>query len=270
MIMKRLLALLLAGILAASALSACSYLPKKGKSTSPTDAPLPTYVPSSKSSKSEKAKDDEKQDPDVASSNARNEEVKNDSSTAVISDYIKDAKESVIILPGGGEKRCAIPEILLSSSDAKAANSEIIKTYGTYFDDPEKYNYVSELYYEAYLYDKFLSVYVKEKVDGGNTTGLCYCFDITDGSELSAEKLCSMTNHDYNTAISTLKTNLTSYYDGKYSNLKDNDEMRSKTLEDSNIKASKMFFNDSHELTAMVQIYAAVGGGHWVEIIPAE
>ena len=120
------------------------------------------------------------------------------------------------------------------------------------------------------MYDKFLSVYVKDYVDGGNTSGLCYCFDITDGSELSAEKLCSMTEHDYNTVIGTLKTNLTSYYDDKYSKLPGNDEERSKTLADSNIKASKMFLDDSHELTAMVQIYAAVGGGRWVETIPAE
>lgn len=268
--MKRLIALLLAGVLAASALSACSFLPKKAKPTSPTDAPLPTYAPSSKPSKSDKAKDDEKHDPDVASSAARDEEMKNDPATAVISDYIKDAKESVIILPGGGEKRCAIPEILLDSSDAKAANAEIMEKYGDYFNDPEGHNYVIELNYEAHLYDRFLSVYIKEKVDGGNSLGLCYCFDITDGSELSAEKLCSMTNHDYNTAISTLKTNLTSYYDDKYSKLPGNDEERSKTLADSNIKGSKMFLNDSHELTAMVQIYAAVGGGRWVETIPAE
>lgn len=264
--MKRLIALLLAGVLAASALSACSFLPKKAKPTSPTEA---SSTADTSPTKSEKGGDEEV-DPDVASSAARKEEMKNKSSSAALSDYIKDAKESVIILPGGGEKRCAIPEILLDSSDAKSANAEITEKYGAYFDDPEGHNYVIELNYEAYLYDKFLSVYVKDYVDGGNTSGLCYCFDITDGSELSAEKLCSMTEHDYNTVIDTLKTNLTSYYDEKYSKLPGNDEERSKTLADSNIRGSKMFLNDSHELTAMVQIYAAVGGGRWVETIPAE
>ena len=265
--MKRLLTLLLAGVLAASALSACSVLPKK--KTYPTDAPLPTYVPSSKKAQSEKEKDEEQQDPDVASSTA-SDEVKDDPSDAVISDYVKNAKESVIVLPGGGEKRCAIPEILFDTDDAKAANSEIMEKHGDYFDDPESHDYVSELNYEAYLYDKYLSVYIKSKVDGGNTSGLSYCFDITTGNELNSEKLCSMTGHDYNTAISALKTNLTSYYDDKYSKLPKNSDYRDKTLADSNIKASKMFLNESHQLTATVSIYAAVGGGNWVETISAE
>lgn len=262
--MKRLTALLLAGMLAMTALSACSS-PKKEDKASATDAPSATYASSAKNEKS-----GEEVDTDVASSNASDEERKNDPASAALSDYIKNAKESVIILPGGSEKRCAIPEILIDSSDAKAANREIVEKYGDYFDDPEGHNYVTELNYEAYLYDKFLSVYVKNKVDGGNSYGLCYCFDITNGNELSAEKLCSMTDHDYNTAISVLKTHLTSYYDDKYSQLPSNDEMRSQTLADSNIKASKLFLNDAHELTAMVQIYAAVGGGNWVETIPAE
>ena len=263
--MKRLTALLLAGMLAASALSACTSSPKKEEKTSATDVPSSAYASSSKSDKS-----GEEVDTDVASSNASDEEMKSDPAAAALSDYIKNAKESVIILPGGGEKRCAIPEILMDSSDAKAANNEIMEKYGDYFNDPEGHEYVIELNYEAYLYDKFLSVYVKSKVDGGNTSGLCYCFDITDGSELSTEKLCSMTDRDYNTAIGALKTNLTSYYDDKFGKLPGNDEMRSQTLADSNIKASKLFLNDAHELTAMVQIYAAVGGGNWVETISAE
>ena len=266
--MKRLLTLLLAGILAAVALSACTSLP--GKKTEPTDASLPTYVPSSKTAQSDDAKDDnEKQDPDVASSTA-SDEVKDDPSDVVISDYVKNAKESVIVLPGGGEKRCAIPEFLFDTDDAKAANSEIMEKHGDYFEDPEAHNYVSELNYEAYLYDKYLSVSIKSRLDGGNTTGQSYCFDVTTGNELSSEKLCSMIGRDYNTAISTLKTNLTSYYDDKYSKLQGNDEMRNKTLADNNIKASKMFLNESHQLTATVSIFAAVGGGNWVETISAE
>lgn len=265
--MKRLLTLLLAGVLAAGALSACTSVPKK--KTEPTDPTFPVYVPSSKTVQSQAEQDKDKQDTDVASSAAR-DEVKDTPSDASISDYVKNAKESVIILPGGGEKRCAIPEFLFDSNDAKAANSEILEKHGAYFDDPESHNYVSELNYEAYLYEKYLSVYIKSRVDGGNTTGLSYCFDITTGKELSSEKLCSMTGRDYNTAISKLKANLTSYYDEKFSKLPNNNEYRDKTLADSNLKASKMFLNESHQLTATVSVYAAVGGGNWFETISAE
>lgn len=264
--MKRLLTILLAGVLAVGVLSACGTAPKKEDKTAPTDAPLSTSASSSKSAKSDNVKDD----PEAVSSNASDEERKGEASTGTTSDYVKNARETVIVQTGGTEKRCRIPEILLDSSDAKAANSEIIEKYGEIFDAPDTHHYILALDYEAYLYDKFLSVYINCRVDGGNSDGLCYCFDITTGNALGSEQLCSMLGRDYNTATDKLKTNLISYYDEKFSMLQGNDEMRSQTLADSNVKASKMFLNESHQLTAMVNIFAAVGGGRWVETISAE
>ena len=70
-----------------------------------------------------------------------------------VSDYVKNAKENVVVLPGGGEKRFRLPELLIDSSDARAANNEIMTKFGSYFDDPEARNYVISMDYEAYLYD---------------------------------------------------------------------------------------------------------------------
>lgn len=264
--MKRLLTLLLAGVLAAGALSACGSVSKKETNTAPTDAPLPTYAASSKSAGADSAEDD----PEAVSSNASDEERKGEDSIGTLSDYVKNARETVIVQGGGTEKRCRIPKILLDSSDAKAANSEITAKYGEIFDAPDRHSYIISLDYEAYLYDKFLSVYINCRVDGGNSDGLCFCFDVTTGKVLGSETLCSMLGRDYNTVLGKLKDNLTSYYDKKFSMLQDNDEMRSQTLADSNVDSTKMFLNESHQLMAMVNIYAAVGGGQWVETISAE
>lgn len=258
--MKRFIALFCALIIAGAVCSACGSKPKENGNTEPTGA-APTAAPAETVAATQEAE---------ATVAPATQEVLHDPASAQLSDLVKNAKESVIVQPGGGEKRCAIPEILLDSSDAKAANSEIMEKHGDYFEDPSSHEYVNELNYEAYLFDKYLSVYIKSKVDGGNTSGLCYCFDITTGSELNGETLCSMTGRDYNTAIGTLKTNLTSYYDEKYSRLPNNDDYRNKTLSDSNVNASKLFLDDAHKLTAMVNIYAAVGGGNWVVTIPAE
>ena len=193
-----------------------------------------------------------------------------DPATAQLSELVKNARETVIVQNGGTEKRCRIPEILLDSSDAKAANSGIIEKYGEIFDAPDQHSYILALDYQAYLYDKFLSVYINCRVDGGNSDGLCFCFDITTGKLLDSKTLCSMLGRDYSTVLDKLKANLTSYYDEKFSMLQDNDEMRSQTLADSNLDSSKMFLNEDHQLTAMVNVFAAVGGGRWVETISAE
>lgn len=184
-----------------------------------------------------------------------------DSSIGELSEYVRTAKES-------GNLR--LPEILLDSDDAAAANAEIMAQYGAYVDDPESHNYVGALDYEAYLNQNVLSVLITGKLDGGNSFGQCYTFDVTTGKELSNEELCSLTGRDHSAASSTLKTNLTSYYDEKYSNLPANDELRNQTLSDQNVGASKMYLDGSDKLMALVQTFAAVGGGKWVATIPAE
>ena len=254
--MKRIIALFCVLIITGAVCSACGNKPKGNDTPAPTAAEA-TAAPTEAVTASKAA-----DAPAAADTQAPK--------TAEVSDYVKNAKENVVVLPGGGEKRLRLPELLIDSSDARAANQEIMMKFGEYFDDPEAHNYVISMDYDAYLYQNILSVFIKSSVDGGNSSGLCYCFDVDSGSALSGRELCTAIGMDYDTALGTLKTNLTSYYDDKYSQLPNNDEMRSQTISDTNVKASKMFLNGSHQLTAMVEIYAAVGGGRWVDTIAAE
>ena len=187
-----------------------------------------------------------------------------------LADYVKTAKEATQSFGDGNTTTYRLPEILLDSSDANAANSEIMATYGEFCKEYDDYSPVISMDYEAFLNDKYLSVIVTSSVDGGNSTGLCYSFDVTTGDQLDNETLCSMTGRDYNTAVTTLTENLTAEYDTKYASLPSNEEMRSQTLSSDNIEKSKMYLDGSGKLQSLVDIYAAVGGGHWVNSFAAE
>lgn len=257
--MKRIIALLCAVILIGTICCGCSLLPI------PKRIPRPTEVPAESVAATQAQTD-------AATSAGETQAPATQAPAAVgkLSDYVKTGQEAAVVMSGGDEKHLRIPEILLDSTDAAAANKAIDAQFGEYIDDPEAHNYVISLDYEAYLNDNILSVYVKGSFDGGNSYGQCYSFDVNTGKELNNEALCSAAGRDYNAAIGALSSNLTEYYDDKYSNLPANDDMRNQTLASDNIAASKMLLNGSGKLSAMVDIYAAVGGGHWVDVIPAE
>ncbi|MBQ3284400.1 MAG: hypothetical protein IJH40_02050 [Ruminococcus sp.] len=254
--MKRLLALLLVCILAASALSACSIFPRFSQqrpteqvNTTPTasavtEAPAATAAPTA----------------------APATEVP----IGTLDNYVKTAKKASFTFEDGDTRTYQIPEILLDSDDARAANDEIMGRFGDDVREYDDYSPVVALDYEAYLNDAYLSVIVTGKFDGGNSYGLCYTFNVTNGNELNSSTLCSATGRDYNTALSKLTENLTAEYDAKFGSMPGNDGERSKTLDSANIKAAKMYLDGSGKLMAMVDVYAAVGGGHWVYSIAAE
>ena len=187
-----------------------------------------------------------------------------------LDDYVKTAKEAAQSFGNGSTTVFRLPEILLDSADASSANSEIMSRFGDDCKEYDDYSPVISLDYEAYLNDTVLSVMIVGKFDGGNSYGLCYSFDVTTGSRLNNETLCSLTGRDYNNALDTFRTNLTSYYDEKYATMPGNDEMREKTLSDDNINSGAMYLGSTGKLVVMADIYAAVGGGHWVDTISAE
>lgn len=191
-------------------------------------------------------------------------------SVGTLDDYVKTAKQATQSFGDGNTTTYRLPEILLDSTDAKAANDEIMNRFGDMCKNYGEYSPVISLDYEAYLNDKYLSVLVTDKVDGGNSYGLCYVFDVTTGDQLNNETLCSMTGRDYNAAIATLTDNLTTDYNASYSGLPGNDDYRTKTLSSSNISDAPMYLDGSGSLKALVNIYAAVGGGNWVKSYAAE
>ena len=187
-----------------------------------------------------------------------------------VADYVRTAKQSSFTFEDGTTKTYRIPEILLNSSDAGTANREITDRFGDDVKEYTEYSPVISLDYEAYLNDGLLSVIVTGKYDGGNSYGLCYTFDVGSGGGLNNSTLCSVTGRDYNSVLGSLKTNLTEVYDERFGELPGNDKERAKTLDDDNISAAVLYLDGSGRLTAMTDLYAAVGGGHWIESVAAE
>ena len=250
--MKRMIALLCALVLIGTVCCGCSIFPIPKRVSKPTVAPAPSET--------------------VAATQEATTAPATQAPAVIgkLSDYVKTGKEATVVMSGGKEKHLRLPEIRLDSTDAAAANNAIDGKFGEYIDDKDAHDYVISLDYEAYLNDKILSVLVKGSVDGGNSYGQCYCFDVLTGVKLSNVAVCELTGHDYDAACAAIGSNLKTYYDEKYSGLPGNDEMRSQTLDESNVKNAIMYLDGSGKLMAMTDIYAAVGGGHWVESIPAE
>lgn len=257
--MKRILALLMVCIFAAAALSACSIFPR-------IPAQRPTEPLNTAPSAAAVTEAPEQQ----AATEAVETQAPTEASVETLDSYVRTAKKASYTFSDGNTKTFRIPEILLDSSDAAAANSEIMDRFGDDVQEYTEYCPVVSLDYEAYLNDVYLSVIVTGTFEGGNSYGLCYTFSVTSGSELNSATLCSAIGCDYNEALSDLTDNLTEDYDQKFGSIPGNDTERGKTLDSENIKAAKMYLDGSGNLMAMVDFYAAVGGGHWVYSVSAE
>ena len=145
--MKRMIALICTAVLITTVCCGCSLLPKKGddppqtsSSASATQAPAATQAP---------------QATQAQETAAPATQAPADDTVGALSDYVVTAKEANV-----SGRTLRLPEILLDSDDADAANSAIMEKFGEYIDDPDAHNYVSALDYEAYLNGKVLSVLV--------------------------------------------------------------------------------------------------------------
>lgn len=239
--MKRILALLLAAIVAVSVLSACSInINLGGQSTEEPQSDDGTTI-------------------EIPTIEIPTEEIP----IGTVDDYVRVYKEKNATYGDGNKNVLRIPEILLDSEDAKAANDEIVEKYGKVFTS-EQTGGIVNLDYEAYLNDSVLSVIVTVKVDGGNTDGLGYNFDVLTGKKLSNKELCEVIGEDYEEKLTQLGEAMEISYDERFGKLPSNDTERAKTFEKSNLEASTLYLNDSGNWMAIALFYAAVGGGHFM------
>lgn len=241
--MKRTIALLLILIFALAALSACSINININK---PTEA-----------------------DSTAASSEAATQAAtESDEPTAApigtLSDYVKTGKEATVTYGDGNTNTLRIPELLLDSADAKAANEELQSKFGSALDNGSSYSGMYALDYEAYLNGSVLSVVTVGKYDGGNTYGLAYNFDVLTGKKLDNKQVCDMSGENYEEELADLREELEEYYEEKYGSMPGNDAEREKTFSDDNLKQAVMYLDNDGDFMALVDVYAAVGGGHWV------
>lgn len=237
--MKKFIAVLLSAAFAVTALSACSInininQPTEAAQSASTEADVPaTAAPETEAPATE-------------------------APVGTLSDYVRTANEITKDFGDGSTNTLRLPEILLDNADAKAANSEISEKFGD-TDNSGAY----ELDYEAYLNGKVLSVVITSKNQGGNSYALTYNFDVTSGSAMDNQSICDVAGESYSDVLADLRDELTDYYDEKWGALSGNDTERDKTYSDENLREAKLYLDGEGDIMAVVDIYAAVGGGHW-------
>lgn len=247
--MKKMISVLLIAVLTASALSACSllFVPQAVPATeAATEAPAET----------------------TPATEAVTEAL--EPAVGTLGDYVATAKETVVSYGDGRTGTLRLPEILLDSADASAANAEIMDRFGDVVTGDANYTGAYALDYEAYLDGSILSVVILANYDGGNSYGLSCCFDVLTGARLDGESLCGALGRSYSDSLDALYANLAAYYEDRWGAIPGNDSMKEQTFDYSNLRAAGYYLDGDGVLTALVDTYAAVGGGHWVAQIPAE
>ena len=246
--MKRTLAILLTLVFITAALGACSINININK---PTEA-------------TETAQSDTEAASEAATEAATSAAEPTTASIGTLGDYVKTAKEATVTYGDGNTNTLRRPEIMIDSSDAKAANEEIQSKYGAVFDSGDSHQGAYYLDYEAYLNGNILSVVIISKYDGGNTYGLAYNFDVLTGGRLDNKQICDAVGEDHEEELADLREELEEYYEEKYGTMPGNDAEREKTYSAENIGKAVMYLDGEGDIAALVDVYAAVGGGHWV------
>lgn len=247
--MKRIVVLVLAMVLVAGVVSACSININLGNPVSTQEAQ--TDAPAD--------------DTQAVQTDAPTEPVPQ---IGTLDDYVRVYKEVSRSYGDGNTNILRLPEIMINAQDVYDANDELVEKFGDALSGENTGLYALD--YDAYLNDTILSVVTTAKYEGGNSYGLAYVFDVTTGDRLNNETLCSMTGREYNTVMSDLKDELTDFYTEKYATLPGNDSEKEKTLSKDNISAAVLYPAANGKLMAMCDIYAAIGGGHWNELLEVE
>ena len=178
-----------------------------------------------------------------------------------LSGYIKIAKEKTLEYSSGHTHTFCLPEVTFDTQDARDANSEIMDDFGEMMENLTTTSGYS-LEYEAYLNEDVLSLVIFVRYDGGSGFGLGYNFDVTTGDRIDDETLCSIIGKSYDDVLDELCDALDEHFEKK--NLIGIDSRREQTYSDENLQAAILYLNDSADLMAMIDVYASVGGGHWI------
>ena len=243
--MKRITAILLTALMLCAALSACHINININQPTQTVDA---TDAPAA-----------------VTATQAPATEAATEAPVGTLKDYVKDAMSSTVTLSDGKDHVYRYPELMLTSPDAIAINTEIADRF--FKDIPtneEDAINLTKLDYEAYLNGTTLSLVTTVGYNGGNTYGVAYNIDVQTGKRMYNDAVASAYGLDYDAALTKLKDALTEEYDEKWSTLQGNEKERAKTFTDDNLKAAILYIDGEGDLMALAETYAAVGGGHFI------
>ena len=251
--MKKIISIIFAAVILAAALCACGEAPAPTEPTQAAETAAPTQAPVMTEA------------PTEAPAEAITEPA-----VGELSSYVRTGRENTVSFDDGTTATLRLPEFLIESADANAANQELLNAYGDAVTDDTYGDGAYYLDYDAYLNENILSVAVTSKYNGGNSYGMVFNFDVLTGSKLDNTALCTAADRDYDEMESRLTTALTQSYDEKWGNLGGNESMREKTLSENNIEAAELYLNERGNMMALVTTYAAVGGGHFIMQVEIE
>lgn len=179
-----------------------------------------------------------------------------------LSDYVRTSVENEVSFGDGVTKTLRLPEILLDSEDAKAANSDITKKFGA---DTDGKSGVNMLDYTAALNDNLLSVCIIAGFEGGNSGAEVFNFDVSTGKKVENDAILKYKDVSYTAVIEGIEKALDDYYrEHNFDKLPLNDDMKAKTFSAKNFKDARLYLNDEGKVMCVADVYASVGGGHFV------
>lgn len=182
--------------------------------------------------------------------------------TGKLSDYVRTSVENEVSFGDGVTKTLRLPEILLDSEDAKAANSDITEKFGA---DTDGKSGVNTLDYTAALNDNLLSVCVCAGFEGGNSGAEVFNFDVSTGKKVDNDVILKYKGVSYTDVIEKIEKALDDYYkERNFDKLPLNDDMKAKTFSARNLKDARLYLNDEGKIMCVADVYASVGGGHFV------
>lgn len=183
-------------------------------------------------------------------------------SVGELSDYVGTMIENKVTFDDGNTSTLRLPKILLDSEDAKAVNSEINKKLAAETDGKSG---VYKLDYTAALNDNLLSVCISVNYDGGSSGAEVYNFDVSTGKRVGNDAICKYKDVGYTDVIEAIENELEDYYtEHNYYRLPMNDDMKAKTFSARNLKEARLYLNEKGSIMCAADVYAAVGGGHFV------
>lgn len=173
-----------------------------------------------------------------------------------------------------------LPELLLNSSDAKRANDLIRSTFQPSIDESlqQEMDKVSlfcfGISYEAWIYDRYLSLVITENNDWDCTRYMVFSFDLTDGSWLGNEEFADYLGMSETDLRETIRSALTYHYIDMYSDLPDEykdefyDAQLAKQSDDEYVDETELFIGKDGTVQMSCYLCSIAGADSYAHLLP--
>lgn len=173
-----------------------------------------------------------------------------------------------------------VPEILIDSSDAKRANDLIQTTCNQSIQDSIQSEvsktslFCMGIHYDAWIYDRYLSLVVTEENDWGCTNYLVFTFDLTDGSWLGNEEFAAYLGVDTGSLKDMISSSMLYHYDDMNKDLPDEyrDEFfymqRNNQTNDEYVNDTELFIGRDGSVQMCCWITSIAGADAYLHLLP--